>query len=175
MAFTYTDFKKSLKGIFGAKRSVVSGDGGGDVDDHCARLHERIQGPFVVAAAAASGTSSFAMVPAFVAENECDLKTVRVVIDAACTLTVTDHIVLNLIKKKSATWSATENLGTLLLNRTATWGTNVAGMSKAFTLATTTSVLDLDPGDTICINGTLAGANATGCPKCSFYFNVEEK
>lgn len=175
MAYTFTQFKNGLRALFGAAQTNVSGDGGGDVVDHVDRLCERQVGPFEVAAAAASGTSTYAMLAAVVVENECDLKSVRIVVDAALTLTATDYIILNLIKKKSATWSATENIGTLNLGQTSAWSPNIAGRSKTFTLATTTSVLDLDPGDTISINGTLAATNLLGAPASRFFFNFEEK
>jgi hypothetical protein len=173
MAFTYSDFKKSLRGLFGAKQTRSSGDGGGDVLDHTARLSQR----YVTTrfASNATATNTWANSAVFVAQEECDVVGLRIVIDAALTTTATDYVVLNVVKRKATSFSLTENVATLNLGQTSAWTVNSIGTSKAFTLATTASVIDMDAGDSLCINAALAGANVTGNPACLIQVAVEEK
>lgn len=173
MAYTYTDLKKHLRAMFGHGQSNVSGDGGGTVVDHAGRLSRRpVQTRFN---GTASATSLFNMVPIYVAQEESDVHSIRIAISAALTLTATDYVNLTVLKRKSATWSVTESVATLAFGKTSTWSTNIAGMSKAFTLATTAAAIDMDPGDTLCLNGTLQGANAIGMPECIVSVEYEEK
>jgi hypothetical protein len=154
MAFTFADFKRSLKGIFGAKRSVLSGDGGGDLDDHIARVFQRtVRGAEFPATATV--TQALVVTPKvlFRAEEEC--KVVRVSASAAGSLTIsnTDHVRLTIIKRTAVgSYSLTESVGTLEIGRSAggtvTW-VNKPGFSGNATLATTTSVIDMDPGDVL--------------------------
>lgn len=175
MAFTFTDLKNSIRALFGENQTRTSGDGGGDVSGHVSRLAQRYVPCRASAAAVASGTSSYAMLPIFVAEEECNVVGARMVIDSALTLTVTDYIVMSLIKKKSPTFSATQAVATLNVGQTSAWTVNVAGTSKAFTMASTESVIDMDAGDTLSLNGTLNGANAIGVPANFVHVAVEEK
>lgn len=173
MAYTYTDFKNGIKSLFGYGQTNVSGDGGGDVKDHNARLHSKIvvtQFPLN-----ATATNLIDMSPIFIAEEECDVRSIRCAIEAALTLSATDYVKFIVLKKKSPTWSVTESVATLNFGQTSAWSTNIAGMSKAFTLATTASVIDMDPGDTLCMKITLNGANAIGRPATAITVVAEEK
>lgn len=173
MAFTYTDFKKALRSKFGFGQTNVSGDGGGDVVDHSARLHSKIVTTQFPLNATATNLLDYS--PIFIAEEECDVRSIRIAIEAALTLTVTDYVILTVLKKKSPTWSVTESVATLHLNRTSVWTTNIAGMSKAFTLATTAAAIDMDPGDTLGLKATLAATNLTGRPATAVTVVAEEK
>lgn len=176
MAFTYSDFKKALRALWGEHQTRLSGDGGGDVKDHAARLSQRyVTGPNI-ASAAASGTSSIAgNIPVFTAAEECDVKAIYVTQTSAATLTATDYINLNVIKRKATSFSLTEQVATFKLNQTDSLSPNVLGASHAMTIATTASVIDMDAGDTLFLDAKLNGTNLTGIPGFQVTVVVEEK
>ncbi len=174
MAFTFTDFKKAVRAMFGYGQTNVSGDGGGDLKDHAARLVSRVAGP-VPLPLNATGTNLLDAFPIFCAENECDVRSIRVTIEAALTTTATDYTIYTVHKRKSPSWSLTESVATLNFGQTSLWTVNKAGMSKAFTLATTQSVIDMDPGDTLTVKATLAATNLIGRPAIAFTTEYEEK
>jgi len=152
MAYTFSDLKKSLKGLFGEHRSVLSGDGGGAVDDHVARLAQRYVE--VTFPATATVTQPLVVTPKvlFIAEEECDVRRIRVSAAGSLTISNTDHVLLTVIKRKATSFSLTESVATAEIGRSAggtiTW-VNKPGFSGAATLATTASVIDMDAGDVL--------------------------
>lgn len=158
MAFTFTDFKKAMRAQWGRGQTNVSGDGGGDVKDHTDRLVSRI----VRAEYPATNSLTDAIYSAaertkvlFTAEEECDVVAIRVAAAGSLTVSVTDHVLLTVIKRKATTFSVTESVATCTVGATSTW-TLKPGFSRAATIATTASVIDMDPGDSLV--GTLSRA-----------------
>ncbi len=178
MAFTYTDFKKSLRTLFGRGQTIVSGDGGGDNKDHVDRLVSRIVRA-VEFPATATVTQPFVVTPkvGFVAEEECDIVAIRVSAAGSLTVSNTDHVLLTCIKRKATTFSATESVGTVALGRTTgtpTW-TNKVGFSASMTIATTNSVIDMDPGDSLTFSLSKPGAAVALQSPVSVVLTVREK
>jgi hypothetical protein len=97
-------------------------------------------------------------------------------VSAAGSLTVsaTDYLILRLIKRKATTFSVTEQIGTVNVGQTSTW-TNKPGFSKAGTVATTASVVDMDPGDSILGHIVLNGAQVGIQSPISVCLTIEEK
>lgn len=178
MAFSFTTFKKNFRAQFGFGQTNVSGDGGGDVKDHSARVFSRI----IRAAefpATATVTQPLVVTPKvlFVAEEECDVRAIRVSAAGSLTVSNTDHVLLTVIKRKSPTFSVTEAVATAQIGRTTgaiTW-VNKPGFSGAATIATTNSVIDMDPGDTLTGALTKPGAAVALQSPVSVFLTVEEK
>ena len=153
MAFTFTDFKNAIRARFGYAQTIRSGDGGGNVLDHVDRL---VQRTFKAAEFPATATVTQPLVVRekvlFTAEEECDVVSIRVSAAGSLTISITDHVLLTVIKRKATTFSVTESVATAELGRTSggsiSW-TNKPGFSGAATIATTNSVIDMDPGDSL--------------------------
>lgn len=158
MAYTFTDFKKDIRARFGRGQTNVSGDGGGDVKDHTDRLVSRIvrtEYPSTNSLTDAVYSAAERTKVLFTAEEECDVVAIRVAAAGSLTVSVTDHVLLTVIKRKATTFSVTESVATCTIGATSTW-TNKPGFSRAATIATTASVIDMDPGDALV--GTLSRA-----------------
>ncbi len=176
MAFTYTDFKKATRALMGRGQTNVSGDGGGDVKDHNARLHSKIVTADYTTAATLSVAIPVALSPKvlFIAEEECNVVALRVSAAGSLTISNTDSLLLTVIKRKAPTFSVTESVATCTIGQTASW-TNKPGFSKAATIATTASVIDMDPGDTLLGHISKPGAQVGIQSPLSVTVTVEEK
>lgn len=175
MAFTYTEFKEALRDYFGMRQTVVSGDGGGDVKDHCGRLSQR----YIKAAefpATVTVTQPAVVTPKvlFIAEEECDVKSIRISAAGSLTISNTDHVRLTVIKRKSPTFSVTESVAVIAIGQTATW-TNKTGFSLNPAIATTSGVIDMDPGDTLTGALTKPGSVVALQSAVTVMLAVEEK
>lgn len=175
MAFTYTDFKLRLRSLFGSGQTNVSGDGGGDLKDHTTRLHSKIVTTQFPINATATNLLDYSVI--FIAEEECDVRSIRIASESAVTTTATDYVTMTVLKRKSPTFSVTEAVATFQFGRTSLYTVNLAGTSKSFTVATTASVIDMDPGDTLGLMAKLVApaVNAIGRPASTITVVVEEK
>ncbi len=175
MAFTYTEFKVALRDFFGMSQTVVSGDSGGDVKDHCGRLSQRYVTTQFPLNATATNLLDNSII--FIAEEECDVKSIRIASESAVTTTASDFVTLTVLKRKSPTFSVTEAVATFQFGKTSLYTVNLAGTSKSFTLATTATVVDMDPGDTLGLMAKLLSpaVNAIGRPASTIVVAVEEK
>lgn len=175
MAFSFTTFKKNFRAMLGWGQTNVSGDGGGDVVDHTVRMFSRI----VRAAefpATVTVTQPLVVTPKvlFIAEEECNVKAIRVSAAGSLTISNTDHVLLTVIKRKATSFSLTESVATVTIGQTASW-TNKPGFSKAATIATTNSVIDMDPGDTLIGHLTKPGSVVALQSPVTVMLTVEEK
>jgi hypothetical protein len=175
MAFTYTDFKVALRDMFGWAQTVVSTDAGGNVKDHAGRVSQRyIMTQFPTNATATNLLDNSII---FIAEEECDVVSIRCAAESAVTTSASDYVTFTVLKRKSPTFSVTEAVATFQFGRTSLYTVNLAGTSKSFTIATTSSVIDMDPGDTLGLMAKLVApaVNAIGRPALGIMVAVEEK
>ena len=179
MAFTYSDLKKALRGLFGEHQTRISGDGGGDVKDHTARLSQRY---FKGAEFPATVTVTQPLVVTpkvlFTAQEECNVVGIRVSAAGSLTISNTDHVLLTVLKRKATSFSLTESVATAEIGRSAggtiTW-VNKPGFSGAATIATTASVIDMDPGDSLTGHLSKPGAAVGLQSPVTVMIAVEEK
>lgn len=185
MAFTFSDLKDHLKGLFGEKQTRSSGDGGGDVTDHINRLSQRYatyhvpiqpaaNKPSYAQTASLSKTQPMSEQVCFVAEEECNVKSIRVAFGRALTTHASDYLTFVFLKRKSTTFSVTQSVATMAGTVANLGATVPIHSSKAATIASTESVIDMDAGDvlTVQVTKTLLGQST---PPFTAMIAVEEK
>ena len=175
MAFTYADFKAAFRARFGQGQTDVSGDSGGDVKDHTGRVSQRYvmtQFPTNVTATNLLDNSVI-----FIAEETCEIKSIRCAAESAVTTSATDWVRFTVLKRTSPTFSVTEAVATLDFGKTSLYTVNLAGTSKAFTIGTTNTVISMATGDTLGLKASLVApaVNAIGRPALGILVAVEEK
>lgn len=175
MAFTYSDFKAALRARFGYGQTNVTGDGGGNVKDHAARVSQRYVMTQFPTNATATNLLDNSII--FIAEEECNVVSIRCAAESAVTTSATDWVRFTVLKRKSPSFSVTEAVATFDFGKTSLYTVNLAGTSKSFTIGTTDASIDMDPGDTLGLKASLVApaANAIGRPALGILVAVEEK
>lgn len=163
MAFGFTSLLNALKAQFGENNQrIASGADVGDVSDHVNRLAQK-PASYDIDSAQTTQTQPITARVCFVADEEADVVSIQVVCQASVTVSNTDRFLLTFLKRKSPTWSVTESIGTITSQSggaAGTWINNGAHKVNNVLLATTTTVLDLDPGDVITVAKTSNGLGA---------------
>jgi hypothetical protein len=177
MAFGFTSLLNALKAQFGENNiRTVAGDNVGDVSDHVNRLAQT-HFDYRIDSSQATNTQPLTAQVCFIADEECDLIGIQVSSGISVTTSNTDRFNLLFHKRKASTWSATEAVASLTSQSggaAGTWINNGAHKVNNALLATTTTVLDLDPGDVITVSATKTGLGAL-VPEVRFKTTVREK